>query len=494
MSLRATDSRADRRGDGRMAAADRDRTLIAALAQAPFAALLLRPDADLTLIWRNRAHAEMSGSHGLEVEGRGMFEAFPPTGEGEGAAAMAAIRLAVARIVETHEPVEMEPYRYDLRDADGAYVEHHWSIRMSPVVEDGAVTAVLQVAQDVTREVLDRRLSDTLRRAAATTAGVSQFVYDPRSDVFDRTAAVDEMFGFAPGEAGPLAAPFFARIDPEDLPGVRAEVERVMGAPRGATAAFDYRVAHPDGSERFLRIRAEMAVDPADRRDKLVGTFVDLTDIETDRRQLKDEVALRQALVREANHRIKNSLAIAIAMLRMEQRALAREGGSEGAVEALGSLDARISAISAAHGLMQLEGDRTDVSLHALLDGLVTQVRAGAGVAAEALRLRVAGPDRALASDAAVSLGIVLNELLTNALKYGLDAEGEAEIEVAARTGDGGTEIVVANRIEAARPLGCFASTKLGSSLVRQVVGTLGAELSVETADGTWRARVRLPG
>jgi two-component sensor histidine kinase len=463
-----------------------------ALAQAPFAALLFRADDEFTLMWRNAAHERMTGSVGVDMTGLGMFEAFPPSDDKEGTAAMRAIREAVETMRATGEPVNIGPYRYDIRE-DGGFVEHHWRMQISPVVEGGEIVGFLQVAQDATREVLDARLAATLHRVASTTAGVSQFSFDPATDRFDRTPAVDAMFGFAPDEAGSQAAPFFARVHPEDLPGVRDEVARVFAAPRGEVAAFDYRVPQPDGSERFLRIRAEVAIDPADRCEKLVGTFIDLTDVELNRTQLQRELSLRQSLVEEANHRIKNSLAIALAMLRMEKRSLASlEDVSPNDV--LSSLEARIGAISSTHGLMQFDGAQTDVSLRSLLEALVSQTRTSAGLPEQALRLRVMGADRRLDSDAAVSLGIIMNELLTNALKYGMNESGKADIQVAVETSDGDTVIIVANRIEREQPLDAVPSTKLGSLIVRQLVDDLGAELDAKARGDRYSVRLHLPG
>lgn len=51
--------------------------LIAGMEQAPFAALLFLPNAELTLTWRNEAHAVMTDSVGKDVIGMDMFEAFP---------------------------------------------------------------------------------------------------------------------------------------------------------------------------------------------------------------------------------------------------------------------------------------------------------------------------------------------------------------------------------------------------------------------------------
>ena len=473
-----------------------DMTLLnTAISQAPFAVLMFRPDKDLTLVWRNDAHGVMSSSVGVDVTGQPMFAAFPPSEDEGGDAARQAIYDAVATMLDTTDPCEIGPYRYDLRDDSGAFHEHHWHIRMWPVVREGKVDAILQVAQDVTQDVLDRQLSETLRRATAATAGVGYFRYDPETDVFVRSGDVDKMFGFDAGEAGQFAAPFFERVHPDDLGGVHAEVSRVFAAPRGEVAGFDYRVLQQDGSESFLRIRAEVAVDPVDRRAKLVGTFIDLTDLETQRRELQRAVEMREALVKEANHRIKNSLAIALAMLRMERQALVRGGDDRTttAVSAISALEARIGAISNAHGLMQLDGSRTDVSFHALLERLVQQMRVTAGLVEDQFRLSVQGDDRRLNSDQATSLSMILNELLTNALKYGMDKSGNADIEVHSETIDATLSVTIRNAIEIKAPIDAIASTRLGSRLVEQLITEFDAKITSDNDANSFVVRIDIP-
>ncbi|MDU8945865.1 sensor histidine kinase [Ovoidimarina sediminis] len=466
-----------------------------AVEQSPSALLLFRPDERLTLLWRNPAHARMSASEEFDITGQGMFEAFPPSEDADGRAAMQAIRDSVVRIVKSGKPEQIGPYRYDLSTGDGRFVEHHWLIRMSPVSVNGEVAAILQLGQDVTQSVLDARLADSLKRAASSTAAVSYFSYDPETDRFVRSPAVDAMFGFVEGEAGDCAAPFFARVSPDDLPGVHAEVERVFGAPRGEIAAFDYRVAHADGSERFIRVRAEVATDPDDRREKLVGSFVDITDVEMNRRALEREVAFREALIKEANHRIKNSLAISLSMLRMERRSLEDIGdeASAGAADALAGLETRIGAISRAHGLMQLAPDGIDVSLHAMLTQLTQQTISVAGMSDEDLHLDIAGEDVQLDSDRATSLALILNELLTNSMKYGLDESGRAEIRISAKTEADAVNIAVSNIIETDQPIQPIPSTRLGATLVEQVASDLGADVEVDAGETHYTTRVWLP-
>ena len=466
-----------------------------AVSQAPFAALLFKTDSGHTILWRNRAHAAMTDSLGRDVENMALFEAFPPNEKDGGAAAREAIYQSVARICETKEAEEIGPYRFDLRDENGNFVEHHWQMRMSPVETNNQVIAILQIAEDVTRSVLSLRLSEALKRTARSTAAISYFSFDPETDAFSRSADVDEMFGFDEGEAGEAAAPFFERIHPDDLPDVHAEVERIFSAPRGEVASFDYRVERPDGTKRFVRIRAEVATDPADRRDKLVGTFVDLTDIEMSRRSLEHALRLQEMLVAEANHRIKNSLAIAISMLRMEQSALERRESvdpSEAAL-ALASVGARIHAVSDAHGLMQLNKDGASVSLKSLLARLVQYARQTANLNEQQFRCVLPSQDVNLISDTAITLGMILSEVVTNALKYGVTNDGGTNVSLECDASDTAITFIVANTKAKERGDVEIPSTKLGSQLVAQLTEQLGGEIKSTDTSDAYRTELKLP-
>nr|WP_283255045.1 sensor histidine kinase [Marivita sp. GX14005] len=206
-------------------------------------------------------------------------------------------------------------------------------------------------------------------------------------------------------------------------------------------------------------------------------------------------MSLREALVNEANHRIKNSLAIALAMLRVEKQEIARsgEGSAQSAMSALVSLEARINAISGVHGMMELAGDKTDVSLHVLLDRLVSQTRSSVGLGETDLRLIIDGADRRLHSDMATTLAMILNELLTNTLKYGLSKDGSADIEVAAQSSADGTVIAVENRIESAQPIEAISSTRVGSMLIQQLANDFGAHIDTDTKGDIYAVHITLP-
>lgn len=452
----------------------------------PFAALFYLPDDKLTILWRNSAHAVMSGSVGSDIAGMGMFEAFPPSSEDGGSDAVDFIRKATDEVLRSGKPQEVGPARFDLLNDEGHYVEHHWQMHFAPIRKDGEIIAILQTARDVTEATLTARLAQSHRRAATSTASVAYFSYDPETDLFLRHDAIDAMFGFAPNEAGPYAGPFFDRVHPEDIDAVHAEVARVLAAPHGEIASFDYRVPLPSGDERFVRIRGEIATDPIDRRPKLVGTFVDLTDIETARRDLEQAVTAREALVVEANHRIKNSLQIALSLLRLQSSKLMVAGGpaADKAREALRAVESRVRAVADVHAAIQIDDDAAQINLVTLFTRLVQSTRKSAELPDAAMLFTHPDTRIRLRSDTAIALSLMLNELLTNAIKYGAPSpQAPVTVDLATSEVDG-VRITVANAdLNRTASTLDIDSSGTGERLVQQFASQIGATIT-RTKDG----------
>ncbi len=461
----------------------------------PFAALFYLPDDKLTVLWRNSAHAVMSSSVGADIAGMGMFEAFPPSDDAEGSDAVNFIRTATDDVMRTGKPQEVGPARFDLLSDEGHYVEHHWQMHFAPIQKDGNVIAILQTARDVTEATLTARLAQSHRRAATSTASVAYFSYDPETDLFLRHDAIDAMFGFAPQEAGPYAAPFFERVHEDDIGAVHAEVARVLDAPHGEIASFDYRVPLPSGEERFVRIRGEIATDPVDRRPKLVGTFVDLTDMENARRDLEKAVHLREALVVEANHRIKNSLQIALSLLRLQSSRLIVAGGpaAEKARESLRAVESRVRAVADVHAAIQIDDDAAKIDLMTLFNRLVMSTRKSAELPDAAMVFTHPSEVIQLKSDTAIALSLMLNELLTNAIKYGSPHEQSPVTLVVDVTPERVLHVTVDNAHQVAEATLDIDSGGTGERLIQQFAAQIGAEVNRVKEDDRVTARITMP-
>jgi two-component sensor histidine kinase len=194
-------------------------------------------------------------------------------------------------------------------------------------------------------------------------------------------------------------------LDPEELP--------VQRAARGVEVRnFEEEVRFEDGTSRYLLGNATPLRDAEGDPCGAVAAFVDITD-----RKIAEEQ--RDLLVAELSHRVKNTLAI---VLSIAQQSFSKNPDAE---EARRSFDSRIRAFAQTHSRLA-ETNWSGVSLQAmLLDELAPYFRE------DGRNIRVSGPPIALHAKCALTLGMALHELATNAAKHGALSSKLGSVDVA---------------------------------------------------------------
>ncbi|QFU18117.1 sensor histidine kinase [Microvirga thermotolerans] len=165
-------------------------------------------------------------------------------------------------------------------------------------------------------------------------------------------------------------------------------------------------------------------------------------------------------LIRELHHRVKNTLATVLALLRAT-------AGSATTVEDFKKVFAdRVLALSRTHSLLVDSSWRTA----ALADILRSELAPYDEDASE--RVHLAGPEVELSADLAVPVGMAVHELTTNAAKYGALAVPEGRLEVAWHISGAGSDCVLTLcwTERHGPPVDQPSRTGFGSKLIRQVL------------------------
>ncbi len=291
---------------------------------------------------------------------------------------------------------------------------------------------------------MDDKISLERLRLAIEAAPTGMVMLDPAGKIVLVNAQFERLFGYRREEVIGRSIEMFV---PERFraghPQLRAGFHRQPRA-RPMGEGRDLYGLRKDGTE----VPVEIGLNPFDTREGefVLGSVVDITlrkraEGERDallaklsevNEQLRERVRHgtaqleeREALLQELHHRVKNNLQIITSLINLQQRKLADPGGRL----ALAECGRRVQAIAMIHEMLYQSKDYASVPfseyVRTLAQGIV-HAYAGASRASLALDLG----DVYLGIDQAIPCGLLLNELITNALKHAFPAGRQGTISV----------------------------------------------------------------
>jgi len=205
------------------------------------------------------------------------------------------------------------------------------------------------------------------------------------------------------------------------------------------------------------------------------------------RKEMERAVASERSktlLLQEVAHRTKNNLAMLSAMVRLQSRTLGPEASA-----ALETTSQRIQTMAEVYDHLMLRDQTKIVDLKEYLGDIVRRLLAFSGDKPVALRCEL---DEAYAhSEIAVPIAIIINELVTNSIKYGFADDRSGQILIKLHTNDDLVLTVSDNGIGMPSP--DLATMGVGSKVVALLAQQLNGTLSYEPANPGCRVVLRMP-
>jgi PAS domain S-box-containing protein len=356
-------------------------------------------------------------------------------------------------------------------------------IGLNPIeTEDGPM--VLSAIVDISSR---KRLEERFRRVVEA-APNAMVMIGPTGRIEMVNAQAERVFGYERGEMLGQSIEFLV---PERFrghhPGLRTAFfadphSRPMGAGRDL-----YGLAK-DGSE----FPVEIGLNPieTDEGPMVLSAIVDISDRKQKEERIQAALREKDTLLGEIHHRVKNNLQVVHSLLDLQGDLVTDE-------KILGILresQNRIKSMALIHQTLYESKDFVQVDFSTFLESLAPTLISSYGMDAERVSLVIEAAEVLLPINAAIPCGLVVNELISNALKHAFPAgrRGEIRIELAPEP-DGRAMLSVSDDgVGIAEDYDLTRTTTLGLQLVALLTDQLGGEIEIQRSNPT-RFILRFP-
>lgn len=216
-----------------------------------------------------------------------------------------------------------------------------------------------------------------------------------------------------------------SEVIPEDLGDIYKQMDRKL-LKEGGTQFYESKVMCADGQRRDFMFSKSTHGEVSGRPAGLVGVMQDITEHKAAEKALSKAEEIRK---KEIHHRIKNNLQVVSSLLSLQSDKF----DDEEVVEAFRESEQRVISMALIHEELYRSADVESIDFTAYLQKLTADLLSSYKVGNEEIRLLLDVENVSLGIDTAIPLGIIINELFSNSLKYAFPKGANGDIYIGLR-------------------------------------------------------------
>ncbi len=337
--------------------------------------------------------------------------------------------------------------------ANGEICWMHWTDR-AIYDENGELTEFQSVGRDTTEQKIaeaevKRLNADLEQRVILRTAELAEAIEELQKEVTDRHQAEAELresrqrlqlalnaakagawawdshtgqaiwsdenylvMGLQPGSVEPHYDTWLACVHPEDRQRASDQVAAVIND--RTSLDIEFRVVWPDGSIHWLNDIGQMRLDENGRPEGMYGIQMDVTERKRIEAEIRASLHEKEVLLKEIHHRVKNNLQVIASMLSLQAAYLADTQTQR----VLKDSQNRVAAMAAIHEKLYQSKNLARIDFGKYIRDLMAQLLSSYMRNGQDIQLTVDADEIWLGVNTAVPCGLIVNELVSNALKH----------------------------------------------------------------------------
>lgn len=357
--------------------------------------------------------------------------------------------------------------------------------------ENGEIVRMIGTIQDITerREAEESlRLSEARLSEAQRIAHIGHWDWDISREKLYWSDEVYRIFETNPKETTVSYEFFINSVHPDDVAVAREAITHALES--GQSYSVDHRIVTVTGEVRHIYGEGEVTYDKENSPVRMHGIVQDITDIKQADAQLRSSLEEKEILLKEIHHRVKNNMQVISSLLSLQSRTIKDRETLSKFIES----ENRIRAMSLIHEKLYQTENLSSINFADYIPNLARYLFSSYSRQADRIKLQLDIEPIALSIDTSIPCGLIINEVISNALKYAFPDEQRGEIMISFhRVGSGnGSDhtsdyqlTISDNGIGMSKVPDLTNIESLGLKLIHSLVKQLNGTVDIHTLHGT---------
>ncbi len=437
---------------------------------------IISTDRQGTILFWNTGASNLLGHTPEEMVGRKSLGALLPAGEGEGQEELVQTMMSVLGERETVVRVLSVVHQ------DGRIRKIR--VTISPQTDiGGMVQGMLVIGEDMTAQEAARReteQAERLLRLLAFTLNCAKdafVVTDLDNVILYVNQAFLEMYGYAEEELlGENVMIVRSHASPPAL------TEQILAATRNAGWSGEVLNRRKNGEEFPVELWTSTVTNEEGEAVALVGVSREISERKRAEDQIRSSLREKEVLLKEIHHRVKNNLQVITSLLSLQAGKLANAEMQA----ILKESQTRVKSMALVHEELYQSDDLSRVDFADYIRRLTTNLFHTYQTGPVAISLLVEVEEIFLAVDTAIPCGLIINELVSNALRHAFTGKNGGTVTIRLQR-DGAVHVltVADDGIGLPDSIDPGSTETLGLQLVSTLTRQLGGVLVVTRTQGT---------
>lgn len=381
------------------------------------------------------------------------------------------------QLLKLQESGKVRDYEAKLKRKDGKI---YHALLNSELIEIGGDEVILTTIRDITErketeqclinsEKRYRKLYSSMNEGLA----VHEIIYDDTNipidyEIIDVNKAYEEILGIKKKEIqGKKASEIYGTGKPPYIE-IYSEV-----AETGNPAHFE---TYFEPLDKYFNISV---FSPS--KGTFATVFEDITSRKKAEEKIKKSLEEKEVLLREIHHRVKNNMQILSSLLNLQ----IQYEDSDETIKVLRDSQGRVKSMAMIHEKLYQSSNFSNINFKEYLERLISGIFYSYEITNGNIGSEIDIDDVNLSIDTAIPLGLIINELVTNSVKYAFP-QGEGTISIKLKSLPEQMELIVAdNGTGLPENIDIQNPKTLGLQLVKSLTEQLDGDIMVDNCDGT---------